>query len=400
MELLPAGPVVMIDTPGIDDDGELGKLRVEKSYQMLNRTDLAIVVIDGGTGIKKEDFALLKEIEKRKVPFIIAVNKSDLLKEHRIQSKGREKVPEESLIYVSAETGEGIRELKKRIGESICSEKNKKRIVIKIGSSSLIHEETGGLDYIKLEKLVRIISDLKNQDKDVVLVSSGAIGVGSKSLGLQKKPKTTSLRQACAAVGQGQLMMVYQRLFYEYHQIAAQVLLTFDVITSQERRHNAVNTFNELLQMDVIPVVNENDTVAIEEVDINFGDNDTLSAIVANMINADLLLLLTDIDGLYTDDPRNNPDATLIPVVERIDDKIKAMAKGAGSGYGTGGMTTKISAAKIAANSGADMLILSGDDIGNLGRALNGESVGTLFKAYKEPNFDVVRYITHKEYLQ
>ena len=278
--------------------------------------------------------------------------------------------------------------------------KNKKRIVIKIGSSSLIHEETGGLDYIKLEKLVRIISDLKNQDKDVVLVSSGAIGVGSKSLGLQKKPKTTSLRQACAAVGQGQLMMVYQRLFCEYHQIAAQVLLTFDVITSQERRHNAVNTFNELLQMDVIPVVNENDTVAIEEVDINFGDNDTLSAIVANMINADLLLLLTDIDGLYTDDPRNNPDATLIPVVERIDDKIKAMAKGAGSGYGTGGMTTKISAAKIAANSGADMLILSGDDIGNLGRALNGESVGTLFKAYKEPNFDVVRYITHKEYLQ
>lgn len=278
--------------------------------------------------------------------------------------------------------------------------KNKKRIVIKIGSSSLIHEETGGLDYIKLEKLVRIISDLKNQDKDVVLVSSGAIGVGSKSLGLQKKPKTTSLRQACAAVGQGQLMMVYQRLFYEYYQIAAQVLLTFDVITSQERRHNAVNTFNELLQMDVIPVVNENDTVAIEEVDINFGDNDTLSAIVANMINADLLLLLTDIDGLYTDDPRNNPDATLIPVVERIDDKIKAMAKGAGSGYGTGGMTTKISAAKIAANSGADMLILSGDDIGNLGRALNGESVGTLFKAYKEPNFDVVRYITHKEYLQ
>ena len=234
--------------------------------------------------------------------------------------------------------------------------KNKKRIVIKIGSSSLIHEETGGLDYIKLEKLVRIISDLKNQDKDVVLVSSGAIGVGSKSLGLQKKPKTTSLRQACAAVGQGQLMMVYQRLFYEYHQIAAQVLLTFDVITSQERRHNAVNTFNELLQMDVIPVVNENDTVAIEEVDINFGDNDTLSAIVANMINADLLLLLTDIDGLYTDDPRNNPDATLIPVVERIDDKIKAMAKGAGSGYGTGGMTTKISAAKIAANSGADMM--------------------------------------------
>lgn len=144
MELLPAGPVVMIDTPGIDDDGELGKLRVEKSYQMLNRTDLAIVVIDGGTGIKKEDFALLKEIEKRKVPFIIAVNKSDLLKEHRIQSKGRGKVPEESLIYVSAETGEGIRELKKRIGESICTEKNKKRIVgdlLESGAISVVTKE-------------------------------------------------------------------------------------------------------------------------------------------------------------------------------------------------------------------------------------------------------------------
>ena len=144
MELLPAGPVVMIDTPGIDDDGELGKLRVEKSYQMLNRTDLAIVVIDGGTGIKKEDFALLKEIEKRKVPFIIAVNKSDLLKEHRIQSKGRGKVPEESLIYVSAETGEGIRELKKRIGESICTEKNKKRIVgdlLESGEFSVVTKE-------------------------------------------------------------------------------------------------------------------------------------------------------------------------------------------------------------------------------------------------------------------
>ena len=213
-------------------------------------------------------------------------------------------------------------------GRQIILKKIKKRIVIKVGSSSIIHESTGGLDYTKLEKLIRIISDLKNQDKDVVLVSSGAIGVGAKVLGLQRKPRTTSLRQACASVGQGQLMMIYQKLFYEYHQIASQVLLTFDVISSQERRQNAINTFNELLQLDVIPVVNENDTVAIEEVDINFGDNDTLSAIVASMIHADLLLLLTDIDGLYTDDPRVNPNATLIPVVERIDDKIESMAKG------------------------------------------------------------------------
>jgi glutamate 5-kinase len=278
--------------------------------------------------------------------------------------------------------------------------KDKKRIVIKVGSSSIIHESTGGLDYTKLEKLIRIISDLKNQDKDVVLVSSGAIGVGAKVLGLQRKPRTTSLRQACASVGQGQLMMIYQKLFYEYHQIASQVLLTFDVISSQERRQNAINTFNELLQLDVIPVVNENDTVAIEEVDINFGDNDTLSAIVASMIHADLLLLLTDIDGLYTDDPRVNPNATLIPVVERIDDKIEAMAKGAQSQYGTGGMTTKIAAAKIATNSDSDMVILSGDDIGNISRVLNGENVGTLFKAYKEHDFDIVKYIIHKEYLE
>ena len=185
--------------------------------------------------------------------------------------------------------------------------KDKKKIVIKIGSSSLIHEETGGLDYTKLEKLVRIICDLRNQDKDVVLVSSGAIGVGVQALGLARRPKTTSLRQACAAVGQGQLMMIYQKLFQEYHSTAAQVLLTFDVISSDERRKNAINTFNELLQLGVVPIVNENDTVAIDELDdsVAFGDNDTLSAIVASMIHADLLILLTDIDGLYTDDPHN-----------------------------------------------------------------------------------------------
>ena len=261
--------------------------------------------------------------------------------------------------------------------------KNKKRIVIKIGSSSLIHEETGGLDYIKLEKLVRIISDLKNQDKDVVLVSSGAIGVGSKSLGLQKKPKTTSLRQACAAVGQGQLMMVYQRLFYEYHQIAAQVLLTFDVITSQERRHNAVNTFNELLQMDVIPVVNENDTVAIEEVDINFGDNDTLSAVVAATTRAELLILLSDIDGLYDNDPHKNPDAKLIHEVSEINGKILSLAGGSGSELGTGGMVTKLHAAQIATEAGCEMVIANGWNPDLLYGIVEGEPIGTRFLAKK-----------------
>ncbi len=278
--------------------------------------------------------------------------------------------------------------------------KDKKRIVIKIGSSSLIHETTGGLDYNKLEKLVRIISDLKNQDKEVVLVSSGAIGVGAKLLGLNNRPKTTSLRQACAAIGQGHLMMVYQKLFFEYHQTAAQVLLTFDVVSSEERRRNSVNTFNELLQLNVIPIVNENDTVAIDEVDINFGDNDTLSAIVASMINADLLILLTDIDGLYTDDPRVNNDAKLISVVDTIDEKITSVAKGAQGKYGTGGMITKVAAAKIAANSNSDAIIVSGDNIENIYKVLNGEDIGTLFKAYKEPDFDIVSYIINKEYMQ
>lgn len=280
--------------------------------------------------------------------------------------------------------------------------KNKKKIVIKIGSSSLIHQETGGLDYNKLEKLVRIICDLKNQDRDVVLVSSGAIGVGSKSLGLHRKPKTTSLKQACAAVGQGQLMMIYQKLFFEYHRIAAQVLLTFDVISSDERRNNAINTFNELLQLDVVPIVNENDTVAIDELDdsVAFGDNDTLSAIVASMVHADLLILLTDIDGLYTDDPRINASAKQIPVVEKIDETIKNMAKGAGSHLGTGGMATKIAAARIATNSGSDMVIVSGDNIENINKVLAGDQIGTLFTAYEDADFDVAAFITHKEYLQ
>jgi glutamate 5-kinase len=279
--------------------------------------------------------------------------------------------------------------------------KDKKRIVIKIGSSSLIHEATGGLDYGKLEKLVRIISDLKNQDKEVVLVSSGAIGVGVKALGLSKRPKTTSLKQACAAVGQGQLIMIYQKLFFEYHKTAAQVLLTFDVISSDERRRNAINTFNELLQLDVIPIVNENDTVAIDELEdsVTFGDNDTLSAIVASMINADLLILLTDIDGLYTDDPRTNSAAELIHVVEKIDDNIKAMAKGAKTSYGTGGMATKIAAARIAVNAGSDMVIMSGDNLDNINKLMNGENIGTLFTAYKEHDFDMNSFIINKEYL-
>lgn len=275
--------------------------------------------------------------------------------------------------------------------------KDKQKIVIKIGSSSIIHEETGGVDFRKLEKLVRIICDLKNQGKEVILVSSGAIGVGFQTLGLKNKPKTVSLKQACAAIGQGQLMMMYQKLFMEYNHLAAQVLLTFDAITDNERRRNAENTLNELLQQDVIPVVNENDTVATEE--IEFGDNDTLSAIVAHLVKADLLILLTDIDGLYTDDPHKNPDAVRLSVVEEINDDLKGMAKGAGSNYGTGGMSTKVAAARIATDSGADMAILDAADLNQIHALIDGEDVGTLFLAHDNDDFDTVDFIVRKGYL-
>lgn len=276
--------------------------------------------------------------------------------------------------------------------------KDKQRIVLKIGSSSIIHEETGGVDYRKLETLVRIICDLKNQNKDVVLVSSGAIGVGFEALGLRHKPKTLSLKQACAAIGQGQLMMIYQKLFMEYNHLAAQVLLTFDVITDPERRRNAENTLNELLQQDIIPVVNENDTVATEE--IEFGDNDTMSAIVAHLIKADLLILLTDIDGFYTDDPHKNPNAKKLTMVETINEAMRDMAKDAITSYGTGGMATKIAAARIATDSGSDMAIMDAQKLTEIYDLIEGKQVGTLFLAHENDDFDTVDFIVHKGYRQ
>ncbi|MCR5367385.1 glutamate 5-kinase [Eubacterium ruminantium] len=275
--------------------------------------------------------------------------------------------------------------------------KDKKRIVVKIGSSSLIHPETGGIDYVRLEKLVRILSDLKNRGKEVVLVSSGAIGVGRKSLGLKEKPENLALKQACAAVGQGQLMMIYQKLFLEYNHKAAQVLLTFDVITSDERRKNAKNTLNELIGLGIIPVVNENDTVATEE--IEFGDNDTLSAIVATLINADLLIVLTDQDGLFTDDPTKNPDAKKISVVKKIDESLVNMAKGSSTTFGTGGMSTKIAAARIATDTGTDMVICNSNDLTNISRVVNGKDVGTLFISHEQDDFDAKDFIINKKYM-
>lgn len=271
----------------------------------------------------------------------------------------------------------------------------KNRIVIKIGSSSLVHSDTGRLDYVKLEKLVRFLCDLRNQGKDVILVSSGAIGVGAMTLGLVNRPKTTSLKQACAAVGQGQLMMTYQKLFSEYHQTSAQVLLTFDVITSEERRRNAINTFNELLQIGIIPVVNENDTVATEE--IEFGDNDTLSAIVVALVKADCLVIMSDIDGLYTDDPHFDPNASLISEVPEITEELWTMAKGTATSLGTGGMMTKLKAASIATAVGADMAILNGERIEILPELFQGDDVGTVFHAHPELHFQLEEYVKKLE---
>lgn len=273
--------------------------------------------------------------------------------------------------------------------------KDKKRIVIKIGSSSLQHKESGDLDYTKMEVLVRELCNLRNQGKDVILVTSGAIAVGRKAIGvtkLEKEEGHLGVKQACAAVGQAKLMMIYQKIFAEYNQIAAQILMTKDTIVNDFNRENAKNTFSELLNLGVIPVVNENDTVATYEIVI--GDNDTLSAIVSGLTKADLLILLTDIDGLYTDDPRTNPNAEFIEVVEKVTPEHMQMGKkSTGSNVGTGGMNTKMIAAHIATNSGADMIIANSSDIRIIHRIMDGRNIGTLFKAQENTDFNMVEYV-------
>lgn len=267
-----------------------------------------------------------------------------------------------------------------------------KRVVIKIGSSSLTHPETGKQNFVKIEHLVRELSDLHNQGIDVCLVSSGAIAVGRAAMGIKERPSDISTKQACAAVGQAKLMMVYQKLFAEYNQTAGQVLMTKNTMVNPVSRENAKNTFDELFHLRVIPVVNENDTVSTYE--MQFGDNDTLSALVASIVGADLLILLSDIDGLYTDDPHNNPDAKLLDVVDSIDEQIYEMAKDStGSNVGTGGMATKLAAAKIATFSGTDMIIANGKDVRILQDIFQDDYVGTLFTANENPNFNVATYV-------
>ena len=269
--------------------------------------------------------------------------------------------------------------------------KDKKRVVIKVGTSSLTHPETGMMDLIKLEKLVRELSDLHNQGKEVILVSSGAIAVGRKTIGMKERPRKLELKQACASIGQARLMMIYQKLFMEYNQIASQILMTKNTFINGENRINARNTFETLLSLGAIPIVNENDTISTYE--IRFGDNDTLSAIVTALVDADLLILLSDIDGLFTDDPNRNPNAEFIEYVDHIDRDLEKMAKGAASDLGTGGMSTKLHAAQIATASGAEMIIANGRDMGVIHRIMGGEPIGTLFKSNRTEDFYLIDYL-------
>lgn len=253
------------------------------------------------------------------------------------------------------------------------------------------------MDYIRLEKLVRELCDIRNQDKEVVLVTSGAIAAGKKAVNIkeincQTQAEAMAVKQACSAIGQARLMMTYQKLFAEYNQVAAQILMTKNTIVDNLNRYNAHNTFSQLLSMGVIPIVNENDTVATYEIEI--GDNDTLSAIVAALIDADLLILLSDIDGLFTDDPRKNPDAKFIEQVDELTDELMDMGKAStGSNVGTGGMNTKLIAAKIATCSGVDMVIANSKDIGILHRILAGKNEGTLFVANQDDAFDLPEFV-------
>ena len=256
----------------------------------------------------------------------------------------------------------------------------KKRVVIKLGTSTLAHK-TGKLNIRRMTNLVRVISDLHNAGREIIMVSSGAVGLGAGKLGLPEKPKDTKTKQAVAAIGQCELMHVYDDMFAKYSVTVAQILLTKAIINNPSHCDNFMNTVEKLVGMDVIPIVNENDTIAIDELELEIGENDSLSALVAELSRADLLLILSDIDALYDDDPRSNPDAKPIPLVEKITPEIEAVAGGAGTSLGTGGMSTKITAAKIATNAGIDMIIMNGRDPEKLYDLFEDKEIGTLFKA-------------------
>ena len=254
------------------------------------------------------------------------------------------------------------------------------RMVVKIGTSTLTHA-TGNMNIRRVEQLCRVLADLKNAGHEVILVSSGAIGMGVGKLGLRERPSDMPTKQAAAAVGQCELMYVYDKLFSEYNHTVAQILLTGDDLNHTDRHENFRNTMSRLLELGVLPIINENDTVATTEIAV--GDNDTLGAIVAVSIGADLLVLLSDIDGLYTADPHTDPNAKLIETVEEITPDVLALAGGCGSALGTGGMKTKLRAASMCCEAGCDMIIANGANPDLLYRLIDGEPVGTKFIAKK-----------------
>ena len=262
-------------------------------------------------------------------------------------------------------------------------EKNK-RIVIKVGTSTLTYEN-GKLNLRRFQQLCRVISDLQNSGNEIILVSSGALGVGVGKLGIKEKPSETPKKQAIAAVGQCELMFMYDKIFGEYDNTVAQILLTRSVIDDELLRINALNTFEALIAMRIIPVVNENDSVATDEIEgANFGDNDMLSALVAKLVSADRLIIMTDIDGLFETNPRVDPYARLLKRVPEIDDEIKKMAGGTGSNRGTGGMSTKVAAAEIATQSGIECCVINGSNPEILYELMDGHNPGTIFEAVRE----------------
>jgi len=256
--------------------------------------------------------------------------------------------------------------------------KDFKRIVIKVGSSTLTYEN-GKPNIRRIEQLCRVVSDLRNRDIEVVIVSSGAVAVGANRLRLTSRPTDTKIKQAAAAVGQCDLMSLYDRNLAEYGYVSAQILLNRDVIDYADRKQNVINTFNSLLELGAVPIVNENDSVSIEE--IVFGDNDNLSAIVAGLVNAEGLIILTDIDGYYDDDPRENPDARIIHTIDTVTDEMINSAGGNGTERGTGGMKTKLEAARYASDNGIETIIMSGENPKKIFDIFDGHSIGTKIKS-------------------
>lgn len=258
--------------------------------------------------------------------------------------------------------------------------KNAQRIVVKVGTSTLTHEN-GKMNLVRMERLSLAVSELMNENREVILVSSGAIGVGMGKFNFRRRPHGMGMKQALAAVGQCELMNIYSRLFSTYNHTVAQILLTKTDVNDDMKRNNVINTFKSLLEFGVLPIVNENDSVSVDEIKslMMFGDNDTLSAVVSKLVEADLLIILSDIDGLYDGNPKEVKESKLISVVENLDSTIREYAGGSGTNRGTGGMVTKLDAAEIATNAGVNMIIANGDDPLIILDILKGAEIGTLF---------------------